>query len=74
MTVVAAVQLVDGVRQQTRQNRQTVLDAAGGARQVDDECPACDTRHAPRESRCGDLGAPFRADGLGDAGNLVVQE
>lgn len=48
--VVAAPDLVDGVHQQPLQDGQSVTDAAGGARQVDDQrVPARDPGE-PRES------------------------
>ncbi|KIX76906.1 hypothetical protein SF12_16425 [Streptomyces sp. MBRL 601] len=66
--MVAAPDLVDGVRQEAAEDGEPVADPAGGAGQVDDEGASGESGQAPGEGGGGDLGQALGADGLGDAG------
>ena len=63
--VIAASDLVDGVRQQGLQDGEAVPHPAGGTRQVDDQCAPGDSGQATGERRGRHLLAAERADGLG---------
>lgn len=72
--MVAAPDLVDGVRQEAAEDGEPVADPAGGAGQVDDEGASGESGQAPGEGGGGDLGEALGADGLGDAGDLAVEQ
>ena len=74
--VVAAADLVDGVLEDLAEYGHAVAHAAGGAGQVDDQRGPGLASHAAGQSGGGNAGgdAGGHADGLGETGDLAVDE